>query len=356
MGVKRLALMVALLVGCVQAQFIGYTSQQSTTSTPINNLTCTAALAAGTVSVSNIGQGAHFLTAIPGVSPPSSFAYVMQGSYDGSLFFDISDVGTGPVNGSDITSVAGSGYYPAVGVKVLSCVPGAATISLRYSGISLTPGQPVGAAQHGQITKHIASGAGAGTTFVTPALRSPFGSSAGTLAFVYGGVGPANSTLQINCNTNILGSGPVVFGPASLQTTSGFFQIFQIPPFACPWFTVSYTSGGASGSTYTLDYSFAEPGVGPAAFQYTHVAGTTATVVKGTAPAFLHTLTVNTGVASTISIFDLATAACTGTPATNTVAVITTTTAALTFTYDTNFLNGICVKAANAMDYTVSAQ
>lgn len=352
---------VLILAIGAAGQFIGYTSAQSTTSTPFSATTCTAALAAGPVLVANIGQGAHFATATSAVLP-TSLTYTIQASYDGSTFFDISDVGTGPVNASDITTLSGTGYYPVVAVKVSTCLPGTATFTIRYAGISLPPGTPVGAALNGQIDKHLTAGAAANSTFVVNQLRSPFGSSAGTLEFVYTSAGgPAGSTLQINCNSNILGNGPVIFGPVTLQTTLGLIQEFNVGAFSCPLFSVSYVSGGASTALFTLDYTFALPGSAPLAFQYTHVTGTTATVVKGTAPAFLHAISINGANASaaTVSLFDLPLASCTGTPATNTVAVITTPASANglpTYLYDVNFLNGICIKASAAMDITVSAE
>jgi hypothetical protein len=70
-------------------------------------------------------------------------------------------------------------------------------------------------------------------------------------------------------------------------------------------------------------------------------------------------VTVNTPAAGTISIFDLATAACTGTPSTNTIAVITATSTAPVgaMEYNVYAQNGICVKASSAsIDFTVSYQ
>ena len=358
--VLAVACVVLAVAIAASAQFLGYVSNQSTTSTPVNNLSCTAALAGTPFLVQNIGQGAHIATALSGASPPTLLTYIIQGSYDGITFFDVSDVGTGPSTANDITAVSGYGYYPVVAVKVLACQPGTATFTLKYSAISLTPGAPVGTTQSGQIIKHVANGAASNSTFSSNnTLRTPFGSSAGALYFQYlGSPGPSGSTLSVQCNSSALisGSGNIVASFPIAQTAISPQQIFAMPAFACPLFVVTYTSGGASAGTFLLDYAFVPAGAGPIPFQYTHVTGTTATVVKGTAPALLHTLTVNTGVASTISIFDLPAASCTGTPATNTVAVITTTTATQTYTYDTNFLNGICVKAANAMDFTVSAQ
>lgn len=360
---KYIYVLLALLAfaGCAQAQFIGYTSAQSTTSIPFNNSTCTAALAAGTVAITNIGQGAHFLTEFPTGGAPTSLSYTIQGSYDGTTFFDISDVGTYTVNSAGITGVTATGYYPVIGVRVGTCVPGASNVTLKYSGISMTPGQNYGTNQAGQLIKNIATLAAANAGLTSSAFRSPFGSANGTLQFVYtGSAGPAGSTLTVNCGTN------GAFVPAAtsalpiLQTTAGVVQTFQIAAIGCPFFQVAYASGGASTANFNLDYAFANPGLPVAGQQYTHITTTTATAVKAT-PGYLHTVNINTAnaAAGTVSIFDLAAASCTGTPATNTVAVITTpasTNGLPPYIYDLNFLNGICVKASQTMDITISAQ
>jgi len=356
---KRLlqfVLLVAVLGGLAQAQFVGYTSAQTTTSVPFSNSTCTAALAAGTVLISNIGQAAHSVTMLPSGGAPTSLAYTIQASYDGATFFDISDYGTYTVNSAGITGLTATGYYPVIGVRVNTCIPGSANVTLKYSGISMTPGVPAGTSQIGQLVKNIATLAAANASLVAPVLRSPFGSSSGTLQFVYtGAAGPAGSTLQVACGANgaFLPGGSELF---SLQTTQSLVQIFQVPPSICPFFIVTYTSGGASTATFNLDYTFASPGLAPSAYQFTHVTGTTATAIKATL-GYVHTVSVNTGAVGTFSVFDLPLASCTGTPATNTVAVITSVAATLqTFVFDVNLLNGICVKASAAMDVTVSSQ
>lgn len=350
-----LAIILCALCAHAHAQFIGYVSQQTFTSTPVNAQTCTAALASGDITVANVSQGAHFLTLLN--STAQSLVYALQGSYDGTTYFDISDQATGSVNTFGRTGATGTGYYPVVAVKVLTCTPGTATLTLQYSGISLTPGQPAGTNLNGALVKNLALAVPANTGFMTPVMRSPFGSSGGVMQLVFaGGAGPAGSSLQLQCGTNdpyLLNFGPAI----PLQTSNAAPQSFLIPPGVCTWFQVAYTSGGASAAVFDLDYAFNLPGVvAPNPFQYTHVTGTTATAAKTTG-GMLHSLTVNTGGAGTISLFDLPSASCTGTPSTNTVAVITATATTLqSFTYDLIFFSGICVKASAAMDFTISSR
>jgi hypothetical protein len=254
--IKKALFALALLAATVcQAQFIGFVSQQSVTSTPFPaGTTCTAALAAGPVIVPNIGQSAHFVTAFPSTSV-ISLIYTIQGSYDGTTFFDISDQGTGTLNTVALTGVNGSGYYPAVAVRVSNCTPGTATLSVRYSGISMTPGTPAGTNQQGQYVKNVAIQAPAGALFSSFVMRSPFGSSGGTLQFIYSaGTPPTGSSLSVGCGTdtaNILQQ----FGPFPLQATATV-QAVPIPAVACAWFVVIYNSGGASSVFFNLDYSF----------------------------------------------------------------------------------------------------
>lgn len=90
-----------------------------------------------------------------------------------------------------------------------------------------------------------------------------------------------------------------------------------------------------------------------------HITTTSATVVKASAGT-LHSLTINTaGASAVISVFDLATASCTGTPSTNVKAIITLPASGAlpgTLLYDQQFVNGICVQSATAAsDITATA-
>jgi hypothetical protein len=146
---------------------------------------------------------------------------------------------------------------------------------------------------------------------------------------IAGAVAPASSAnLQIN----------VVYVGDTAHNNS------QISDGVLPWRKATVTQAGGLV-------------VAPGGNTYTHITTTTATAAKAT-PGLLHTLTINTPAAGTVSVFDLATAACTGTPATNIVAVMTAIAATPpeTYIYDTQLLNGICVKASVAMDLTVAVQ
>ena len=90
---------------------------------------------------------------------------------------------------------------------------------------------------------------------------------------------------------------------------------------------------------------------------YSHIPNTTATAVKGSS-ARLVAIAVNTPASGTVSIFDLASGSCTGTPSTNTIAVLTvgSTNAPNSVMYNLQASNGLCVKASATMDITVIYQ
>lgn len=344
MDLKRLGFAVVLLVGCAQAQFIGYVSPQTEQQTLASSSLCTGSNQFFTIQ--NLGQTQHYLT-ISAIGTATQFQALIQGVDNLGNTFPISD------QIQTVGTVRGSGYFPKIQVQI-TCSPNTATFSAAYSGAWGTYDSPSASYLLGQVDK-VAFSNIAENSNATNAMQTPFDSSAGTLVFRYS-AGGAGGSLVVTC-LSPNNPGTVVYTATLANSTA--LQTFPVPAFTCPNIQLNYNNNGTPGTQFT-EYIFAVPGTGsPPGYQYTHVTGTTATVVKGTAPAFLHTVTINTSAAGSVSIFDLATAACTGTPATNTVAVITApaaTNGLPPFVYDVNFLNGICIKASVAMDFTVSAQ
>lgn len=90
--------------------------------------------------------------------------------------------------------------------------------------------------------------------------------------------------------------------------------------------------------------------------QYAYIATIATTTVKAS-PAFLHTVTINTGAAGTVTLYDIAGVGCTGTPASGkfaTIQAVATTNDPVSLVYDVQTKNGLCVVTAAATDVTVS--
>lgn len=341
---KRTLLILALYAICAlrcQAQFIGYVSPQTVQQTLATNQACTGSVQQ--YAINNLGQTQHYVQ-INFSSAPQSIQAQLVGFDAAGNQYTISDVWMGTVGGT----FRGSGYYPRIAVQV-TCAPIAGTYTLSYSGAWGTYDTTAGTYLISQARKQLFSVAPQNVSnFVT--FATPFLSSAGQIDLTFTGGSAGGGSLQVQC-LGLTSFNVYSAALANVTTT----QFFQIPDYPCPSATVSYNNNGSAG-TFTMSYSFSMPGRGAPGYSYTHVTTTTATSAK-TTTGFLHGVTINTGAAGTLSVFDLNAAACTGTPATNTVAVITAVaTTTQTFIYDANFLNGICLKASVAMDYTVSSQ
>jgi len=340
-----------------RAQYLGTTSPQTVQATLASNLACTGAAQNFTTGITpkfqNLGQTQHY--AYITSSGVTNLLMQIQGLDPAGAVTVISDTGSsGTALSGTNSALVGSGYFTNIRV-VVTCLPAATgTFTLNYTGTSGTPNNIAGSYQLAQLDKVISSAASAGASFSTPFFTTPFGNSQGVLFFEFNGAGPAGSSINVTCqDQNGINTGLQSW---ALATTTAVAQIFDVPPGVCPTIDVGYQSGGASASTYYLDYVLLPPGTSLPSF-YTHITGTGATVVKS-GPGMVHTLVVGTPAAGTISLFDLVPGSCTGTPATNVVSVITATA---TFPsapeiYDIVFNNGICVKASAAMDITVNAQ
>lgn len=339
-------------LGC-EAQFIGYVSPQGEYQILAPQATACTGLAQN-FPITNLGQTQHYIS-VSSLTNIQQFQAEIDG-YDAlGNSYRISDVLDISGNAAATGTLRGKGFYPQIKLKV-TCFPAStASFAASYSGCSSCTDDNVGNYLQSQIDKVDFNASEASNQ--TDVFQTPFGSSAGVV-YVNLSAAAAGGKISVECAGQVAlnpGSPLTVFS-SSLANATGV-QIFQIPDFPCLTAVVLYNTNGATG-TVTAEYVFSPPGRSTPSNQYTHITGTTATVVKGTA-GVVHTVNINTSAAGTISLFDLAAASCTGTPATNTVAVITAPTATNglpSFVYDTNFLNGICVKASVAMDITVSAQ
>ena len=88
------------------------------------------------------------------------------------------------------------------------------------------------------------------------------------------------------------------------------------------------------------------------AWQYAHLSGAATTAICPASPsAVLHAITVNTGAAGTVTVYD-------GTVAQNKVVAVITPTAVAgpSFLYDVALVNGLTIVISAAIDITVAYQ
>lgn len=87
-----------------------------------------------------------------------------------------------------------------------------------------------------------------------------------------------------------------------------------------------------------------------AGYGYSHISTATNTQISAKAGA-MHTIVINTSVASTITVVDTSAANCSGG---NNIAIFAASAPVGAYLYDIQFSNGLCITTAGASDLTVS--
>lgn len=355
---RRLLLIAGILVaiGCTprpaRAQFIGFTSPQTVQQQLANNVNCTGA--AQLFTIQNLGQNQHFASVtVTGISTPQLTMMILGIDAAGNSYRISDQLITAGLTSTGV--LYGTGYYPIVQISVTCSATGAFT--LLYSGTSANSPQISGSYQQTQQSKRVFTGADADAN-QDISFQTPFGDADGLLTVGYALAANANSTLAVRCSSD---PAPITTAeytfPIAAVTTA---QFFRMPPNKCQFVRLIYTDGGGapSGALLGVQYDFIAPSTGNAeAANYTHIAGTTATVAKAT-KGVVTSLTIGTPAAGTVTLHDLAAAACVAVPATEIVSVLTAIAGASPSSHEYNlfFRNGICVKASAAMDLTVGTQ
>lgn len=358
---KNLALRIATLCLCLlaaagaHAQIPQQTTPQTVTAILATNLACTGvgqifSTSAGIPNFDNLGQTQHYAyLKTTGIQTLAMQMFGLDASGNTFLISETATIGAVSVGNNPV--LTGTGYYPNFEI-VVTCSPNGGTFTLTYTGTSSTSNINAGGYQLTQENKTIANAAPANAG-VSQTFQAPFGNALGYLSFTYApGAGPIGSQIGVRCS----GATGNPFGIYAWDLTTGTVAVIPVPDTPCPIITVTYVSGGATADTFSLDYVFLQPG-SRGTNSYTHITGTTATVVK-IGSGTVHSVVVGTPAAGTITLFDLAPAQCTGTPITNIVSVITATATfpAAPEIYDVFFQNGICAKASATMDITISSQ
>ena len=87
--------------------------------------------------------------------------------------------------------------------------------------------------------------------------------------------------------------------------------------------------------------------------QYAYITTATTTVVRN-GFGYLNLVSVNGGTGGTVTLYDVASSGCTGTPASGKFATIASTSTPVSMFYEISVKNGLCVVTAAATDVTVS--
>lgn len=254
---KRICVLLLLFLiapVCSHSQFVGYTSPQGVVAQPFNAVTATGPSAV----IQNLGQTVHFLSYKITGGTPSMIQIRLEGSYDNSTFFAISDDATDLSQGE----VLAVGYFPYIRANLILCTGCGAGISLtaNYSGVSASPANPLGFYNPSQtIRKVVFTNVSAGAGQVANGIDAPYGSPAGILVIVSSGNFPASSQVNLTSHT---GGNTIAIGGQTLTTPiTGNIQtlIWPVGPPATT-IDVNYSSGGASATTFSAYYYFFPPG------------------------------------------------------------------------------------------------
>jgi len=256
---RKIALIAcgAFLFGCfpaqpAKAQFLGFTSPQSVQATLASNTACTGV--AQIFTPQNLGQTQHFIAIQAGTA--TFIRAEIDGIDTAGNVYRISDqLRASSSNGANNSSVVGYGYYPKIQISVV-CSGG--NFTLTYAGASASFGPIVGSYSLGRVDKEEASGAAANANLVDT-IQTPYGNSQGELAFSYVATGPAGSTITVACQgTTQIGS--VAAFVLNIPATGNITYVFPVPATTCPVAVVTYSSGGASATTFNMEYTFTQPG------------------------------------------------------------------------------------------------
>jgi hypothetical protein len=258
---RRLSLFLSLCFATAcGAQDLGNVGIRTVSATLANGVACTGTpqnfitnnQTLNAAGFKNIGQTSHLATA---TSNASQFQMEIDGIDNLGNVFRLSDLQVGvPTTAKGGLVVTASGYMTNIQISV-TCTP-AGTFSVSYSG-SYSPQPPnLAGALLVAVDKlpfqTAAANATASTTFQTPG-----GNSGGTIVFQYSGAGPTGSTVGVQCVSNSGSNLTSFLFPLAVAATP---QLFTVGPAACPFVTLTYTSGGASAVTYNLEYVFTATG------------------------------------------------------------------------------------------------
>ena len=262
---RLLASLFGIILSCAlpcSAQFIGYTSSQSTAQSVFTNQSANAV--SGTLS--NIGQSSHFLTVCnSALNATVSLEASIDGTFASPITIGSANYGQTGLADSSCHTIQAGGYYPAVRARVKNYLTGSTTVF--YTGIggpiapapagisTIGPSAPVvcdlpllpGTISTGLATTSIATGF-AGETIVVCGMTLSFSAAptTGQIQFT-GGTGVSCSSATFFWTLNVTATTPqTVFLGGGLA--GGLFRL--VPGQTLCIATTTITSSFILNATY----------------------------------------------------------------------------------------------------------
>jgi hypothetical protein len=292
--------MLALAIAA-GAQTPTVTTPQSVTTLNFFNGVSTAQTSS---NFTNMGQTVHFVfyQMTGSVGNPTGVQIRIEGSFDGTNYFPISDDGT--EKGQNQTGLLlAIGAFPFIRANLLKCTGCDAndTITASYTGTSAIPGNPFGQYGAGQQIRKVAFvGVSTDTTVNSTQINTPYGSAAGFLVVTSSVAFAASSNIFVRIRDN----GQTTNLASFVLPTSGALNNFVIPIAATPATVVDvrYSRVGSPGGTFSVNYFFYPPGgYGPPGMQPSTTNNSEATAVNATASVTLTPATIQRGHVFSIS-------------------------------------------------------
>lgn len=329
-----------------QQVFAGQTTA-ARTPIPTGPLTVCTPTNGNPCGVRNLGQTFHYLTYTTSAAA-CVVDFTVQGSFDGTNFFNISPdatannvlIGAGAAAGG----IYANGWFPVIAINLANISNCAGGVSAFYSGTSAAANGSFGVFSQSLGVRQVVlqnNSLNGVTTVAT--LATPFSSTGGKLYLI----------CTVTC-----GAGVDQFSvldspsPPSTQRTIAAFtaannttlQVFTVPAVTAPYVQLSFVSGQFSTTNASMYYEFDSPG-SPAATVNTfkEINNNTSTQVR-TGIGFLENIVVNNaGTSWTMQIFD--NIACSGTAIAGATA-FAMPAAGSNLRYDTAFTLGLCILTA----------
>ncbi|MCI0402703.1 MAG: hypothetical protein L0212_04175 [Acidobacteria bacterium] len=300
---RPLLVLVLLLAACARpapAQFLGFVSPQTTQQQAFN------AVGSGlrTFNVRNIGQNAHIV--FYACTDCTTVQVSIQGSFDASTWFDISDNARNTAQGA----VLAEGYYPVVRVRA-DVTGGAASFSAWYSGTSISLPRQQGVFNSSWLgLTTIFSSADASVTQL--GSLDPEGTQlSGTLYIFSPIVGTAGAGCRIEMRlaaTDVfVPEGKLVFPISSAAPLNSGFGLYLVPEIDTTRALVTYTCATFPGAGSTLTALFVRGGtVNPQGRYFSFPVQTSAGITAGLAATNPTRLSTSSGQVAMFSLTNVA--------------------------------------------------